>query len=125
MDNYLHRLDILLAKRGWNRKQLAMESGINVGTVQAYWSKNRPPKAEDLIRISRTLGTTAEYIMTGDNPPADTFLSPEVTEIAQSLEKLSREELIEVRAILRAYSLTYFRRAIDRPLRAAENPDHG
>ncbi|MFW5801854.1 MAG: helix-turn-helix domain-containing protein [Spirochaeta sp.] len=123
MDEYLYRLEILLSHRRWTRKQLAIETGINQATVQAYWSKKRYPKAEDLIRISQALGTTAEYLITGKNPPPETRLSPDVMDIGQMLEKLSHEERIEVRAIVRTYSLIYFRRAIDHPLRAAENPD--
>lgn len=123
MDDFLHRIEVLLTTRRWSRKQLAIEADINPATVQAYWSKRRYPKAEDLVRIASLLNTTVEYLVTGSNPPVEASVSPTAQEVVRILDKMSPEEQIQVLAIVRTYSLLYIRRALDMPLRAAENPD--
>ncbi|GAB6091492.1 helix-turn-helix domain-containing protein [Spirochaeta dissipatitropha] len=123
MDDFLHRLEMLMSKKRWTRKQLAIEAEINQSTIQAYWSKKRYPKAVDLVRIAGILDTTAEYLITGTNPSLHQSFSPEIITIAEQLETLSKEELLEFRGFLRTYFMMHFRRNLDHPLRVAEKPE--
>ncbi len=102
------RLNILLAKQGWSRNRLSREIGININTIQGYWVKKRIPRGDDLVRIAIALKTTAEFLITGKNPPFE-IKNPAVYEILNTLNKSSKKEIIEIRAIIRSYSMTYWR----------------
>ncbi len=123
MDEFLHRMEMLMSQKRLTRKQLAAEAGLNPSTVHGYWSKRRYPKAEDLVQIARVLQTSSEYLILGSNFQENKSLSRETHQLAEMLEKLSAAERSEVLTIIRTYSLLYMRRGIDLPLIAAEKPD--
>ena len=50
-------------RRSWTQKDLARESGFDQSTIAKWELGRRSPKVEDLIRLSRALGTTAGAIL--------------------------------------------------------------
>lgn len=109
VQDFLHRLSVLLAERNWTKTRLAIEAEINVNTLQGYWSQKRFPKGDDLIKIAKVLGTTAEYLVTGSHPPFQPY-NPFVLEILSYIERFSRDELIEIKGVIRSYTMNFFRR---------------
>ena len=103
------RLNVLLAKRGWSRNKLSRETGLNINTIQGYWVKKRIPRGDDLVKIAIALNSTAEYLITGKNPPSK-IDNPIIFDILEILNRSTDEEIIEIRALIRSYILTYFRR---------------
>ena len=98
------RLNILLAKRGWSRKKLSREIGININTIQGYWVKKRVPRGDDLVKIALALDSSAEYLITGKHP-LTRIDNPIILEI---LEILYSYNIIII--FYYSYILTYFRR---------------
>ena len=59
------RIDSLLGKRSlvW----LAKETGLNYGSMKNRRTLDRFPSVEDSYIIAKTLGTTVEYLLTGES----------------------------------------------------------
>jgi transcriptional regulator with XRE-family HTH domain len=108
IENFLKRLDVLRMQRGWSKKKLAQATDINENTLQGYWTKKRFPKGDDLIKIASELNTTAEYLITGIQPPGSSD-NPVLNDIIHLLQRFTRDELIEIRGVVRSYMMTYFR----------------
>ncbi len=109
VQDFLNRLSVLLAERNWTKKRLAIEAEINANTLQGYWSQKRFPKGDDLIKIADVLGTTAEYLVTGSHPPFHPS-NPLVHGIISYIERFSKDELIEIRGVIRSYAMNFFRK---------------
>lgn len=62
---------MLLAEKGWHQSDLARETGIKHGTINACVNRGSKPKGENLIRLARGLGISPEYLLddTKDWPP--------------------------------------------------------
>lgn len=126
MEEFFKRLDDCMHRRAMQRKELAIETGINYSTLQSYWSKHRIPKAEDLVSIARVLGTTSEYLITGENPPLDTNIPPETAEAVAILNKLSDGERREALGYFRTYAVLFLPHAgRSYSYHAAEKPAGG
>lgn len=50
-----------------NQRALATEADVSPQAVHTYLNRGRIPKAEELYRLSRALGVTMEYLLTGEN----------------------------------------------------------
>jgi len=55
-------------------------TGIRSSTLSTWKSKKKYPRADDACKIAKTLNTTVEYLVTGEET-ADTICSPAVNEI--------------------------------------------
>jgi predicted PhzF superfamily epimerase YddE/YHI9 len=63
-------------------KRTTINNGINRSTPE----KPSNPHVDDAVKIAQALGTTVEYLVTG-NPPAG--LSPEALAIAMAIDRMS------------------------------------
>ncbi len=78
-------------------KSLCERAGLNYSNIKNQRSLNRLPKLEDAHALSRELGVTLEYLLTGVETQN---LSPEAREVESSPELRAL-----VRAVLRDKSL--------------------
>ena len=54
-----------LEYRGISQKELAAEISESYNTLQSWINRDRLPNALQAVRISRALGTTVEFLVTG------------------------------------------------------------
>ena len=54
--------------QGLTDAEIARQSGLNKSTFSDWKSGKGTPKADKLLPIAKCLGTTIEYLMTGENP---------------------------------------------------------
>lgn len=68
--NFWDRVDTLLENKGMSRKELAAEAVFDVSGIGKGKSKklNSSPSVDIAVRIARVLGTTVEYLVTGEIP---------------------------------------------------------
>ena len=66
MDGYLFwkNVDRILGQQ--KLIDAAEKAGINYRTIKNQRSDSRLPRLEDAFKIARSLGTTVEYLMTGE-----------------------------------------------------------
>lgn len=62
------RLQTAAAAKGLDQTSLARQTGLTNSAINNYWNKGRVPKSEELHRISRALGVTMEFLITGEDP---------------------------------------------------------
>ena len=85
MDNrFSERVKILMSKRGWSMRDLAMNSGVPYSTIYDVLEsgKTNPDNltARNLKRLARTLGTSIDHLVgtweedQGDFEPTDAAL---------------------------------------------------
>lgn len=65
MSDVVDRIDALLAQRNENRNNLRI-LGILQQTISQWSTKNRMPRADDLLKIADYLGVSMEYLLTGE-----------------------------------------------------------
>ena len=72
-----------LEYRGISQKELAAEISESYNTLQSWINRDRLPNAVQAVRISRALGTTVEFLVTG----RDEKFRADNTETIRLLEK--------------------------------------
>jgi len=60
------RLKELRKQKGWTQKELAAKAGIRFAQLNKYESGLHAPPPEKLIELAEILGTTLDYLLTGD-----------------------------------------------------------
>lgn len=56
-------------ERGWSASDLAREAGVDASLISTYESgKRKEPAAPYLVKLSKALGVTAEWLLTGEGP---------------------------------------------------------
>lgn len=73
-------------------------------TLSDWKSGKGTPKTDKLILIARCLGTTVEYLMTGEKPEIPGF-EPEHLELIELYSKLKTEQKSAVLNLLRSFAL--------------------
>ena len=68
METFQRRVNDLLFQQQKKRPWLSAETGIPISTLNNWFSRARMPGADQLVKIARALGTTVEYLMTGEAP---------------------------------------------------------
>lgn len=61
-----------------------------------------------MVKIAKSLDTTAEYLVTGEGKPKAEG-NPTLEQMYEFLQRFSRDELIELRGVIRSHVMTYFR----------------
>jgi len=67
MDTIGSRLKLMLVKLGMNQKELAEKLNVSQSTVNGYTRNYREPDMDTIIRLSKILNTSVEYLITGKN----------------------------------------------------------
>ena len=63
----------LCVKKGVTPYRVAKDCGFSNVTLSDWKNKGQTPKADKLVKIARYLGTTVEYLMTGEEPEGPAF----------------------------------------------------
>ena len=74
MNSYSHfsqRLDNELYKKFKNPAELARVCGLTPTAISYYLNDRSMPKSEELLRLSRALGVSMEYLLTGEPEALD------------------------------------------------------
>ena len=97
------RIAALRKSAGWNQAELARRLQISPSAVGMYEQGRREPSGELLVSISRVLGVSVDYLLTGSPAESeaaalDTMLRDRITSADRRLEKrpnrpFSRQEL--------------------------------
>lgn len=76
--NFWERVTTFLNLYNMPRKELAVESGVSLECINKGIQINSIPNADNAFRIAKTLNTTVEYLLTGQEPQ---FLEFEIKEM--------------------------------------------
>ena len=93
------RLAELLKSRKMTQKKLAEKAGVTEAAMSHYIKGDRVPRASVLARIAENLGTTSEYLMTGNTDGAEE-VGQAVRLIARNAAHMSKEEKMKIIGIL-------------------------
>lgn len=98
------KFEELLGIKGYTAADVTRLTGIS-STVFSEWKKGKStPKTDKLILIARCLGTTVEYLMTGEKPEIPNF-EPEHLELIELYSKLKDEQKSAIMNLLRSFSV--------------------
>jgi transcriptional regulator with XRE-family HTH domain len=80
-----------LLYQGMLVKELAMKTGISRHTLDNYLNvRKNMPTADIAVRIAKELGVTVEYLVTGEENPAEKFMfGSEIRALIQNFKLLS------------------------------------
>ena len=60
------RIKNLREQKGMTQKNLADRANITVATLSRYENNQRTPMSDIIVKIARALGTSTDYLLTGD-----------------------------------------------------------
>lgn len=63
------RINEMRISLGWNQVELAKRLGVAKQTVSNWENENIQPSIEMLVRLSKLLGVTTDYLLGLDNTP--------------------------------------------------------
>lgn len=97
--------DDLLKSKNMTAADITRMTGIS-STVFSEWKKGKSvPKTDKLILIAKALGTTVEYLMTGEKPEIPVF-DPEHLELIELYSKLNKEQKSAILNMMRSFALS-------------------
>lgn len=97
--------DDLLKSKNMTAADITRMTGIS-STVFSEWKKGKSvPKTDKLILIAKALGTTVEYLMTGEKPEIPGF-EPEHLELIELYSKLNKEQKSAILNMMRSFALS-------------------
>ncbi len=94
------RLAQLLEQRQMTQKRLAEKAGVTEAAMSHYLKGDRTPRASVLGRIATVLGTTADYLLTGNATDSVSEVNYAKRLIARNAHQLSKEDKLEIMSIL-------------------------
>lgn len=107
-----HRIQTLRRKRKWNQGELAASVGVARIQISRYERGAHEPKPDMLGRIAAALGTTADFLITGQDPKS--VQDVDLRSLGGKLERLPaelRSHLVEfLDSLLQVHHLTQLRR---------------
>ena len=98
------RYCILRDLKGFTDAEISRICDFSKSTLSDWKSGKGTPKTDKLILIARCLGTTVEYLMTGEKPEIPGF-EPEHLELIELYSKLKTEQKSAVLNLLRSIAL--------------------
>ncbi len=81
---------LLMDKREVKQKDVALATGHSSGRVCDWINRKIVPKADDAVKIADLLGTSVEYLVTGNSGKE---LAPLLKDLVDAAAPLSDEEL--------------------------------
>lgn len=66
-ENFWERLQSLLIEKKINSKQLGIAIGVQGASITG-WKNGSYPRADTAVKIAQFLGTSVEFLMTGEDP---------------------------------------------------------
>lgn len=96
-----NRIAELLSKRNMTQKELSQVAEITESAISHYVKGDRVPRGVNLIKISKALGVTTDYLLNSDEEDdKENELRIVKTLIARNSEKMTMEERMELMGIL-------------------------
>lgn len=92
-------------KKGYKDADISKNTGITKSTFTDWKNGKSKPNAEKLILIAKALGTTVEYLMTGEKPEIPGF-DPEHLELIELYSKLNKEQKSAILNMMRSFALS-------------------
>lgn len=65
------RIAALRRQHNWSQAELAARLGVSPSALGMYEQDRREPSADMLVRLSRELGVTTDYLLTGQLRPGE------------------------------------------------------
>lgn len=84
------RIKQIREEKGVSQRQLAEIVGVSAVTVLNWENGIYDPSAKDLVKLSRALGVSIDYLVGNDDQDG------EKDAVRKALNRLSKEELIEL-----------------------------
>lgn len=94
----LDRIKALVIDKGMSIAELERKSDISNGTI-ARWNKHLP-SGDKLQRVAKTLGTTIDYLVNGED---DSELSEKSKILARNAEDLTEEQLALIQEMIKQF----------------------
>jgi len=96
------RLSALLQERGLQQQELAKLAGVTEAAVSHYVKGTRIPRSSVLARIAAALGTSSDYLISGnaENAEGESEMNQLKRMIARSASQMSHKEKMELISIL-------------------------
>jgi transcriptional regulator with XRE-family HTH domain len=76
-----NRANTLLKQKGYTQRSLALKCGFTERRIESLSTDGRQPSTDESVKIAAALGTTVEYLVTGDDPG-----KPDTTKALEHLE---------------------------------------
>ncbi len=103
------RVELAQKKHGWTLIELCKRAEINYGTVMNSRSSARLPTLEAAVALSISLGSSVEWLLTGNNSQLTEKIedfnalnaNPELVAIIKELPKVSKNQINAIKVILR------------------------
>ncbi len=117
--SFSENLRDILDFRDIQTKELAAKTGISRNTIDNYLSGQKSlPNIENGVKIAKTLGVTAEYLVTRENPLPiseipeilrnQTFsdsTSSDLKELIHDLKRLKKSDFDSIRNIIKSLAM--------------------
>jgi len=86
------RLKSLRKQQKWTQKELAARLATSASQLNKYECGVSVPPAEKLVEMAELMGTSIDYLLTGNQADAQTLHSMRLMERFQALEALAAED---------------------------------
>lgn len=102
------RYCILRDEKGLKDADVSKETGITKSTFTDWKKGKSKPNADKVLLIAKVLGTTVEYLMTGEEPekPEIPGFEPEHLELIELYSKLNKEQKSAILNMMRSFALS-------------------
>lgn len=111
METFGERLKEMLTITGYSQVKAAQELQITKNSLNNYVAKNRIPEAPILYQLSKLIGVSMEWLLTGNdsekylsssptNEEKSSALLPDEQEVLNSYRQLSYENKAKIRGML-------------------------
>ena len=76
--------DIVIGEFGWSKKDFAEKSDIHINSATNYLEKGVVPEWDILLRISRLVSKSTDFLLLGDNSKTETPISNRINEVKRT-----------------------------------------
>ena len=96
-ESFSARLTELMARRGWNQRDLAVHAELSQPSISRYLRGQTEPKITDVIALAKALGSTVDVLIGVATEPLKGSLNEEPTEYVNWRDRaLSAETKVEM-----------------------------
>lgn len=99
-DTFNERLALLLQQKNMTQKDLAARAGVTEAAMSHYLKGDRTPRASVITRIAVVLGTTVDYLMSGNEVDSAGEIGYAKRLIARNAHQMSKDEKMDIIKIL-------------------------
>lgn len=99
-DTFNERLALLLQQKNMTQKNLAARAGVTEAAMSHYLKGDRTPRASVITRIAEVLGTTVDYLMSGNEVDSTGEIGYAKRLIARNVHQMSKDEKMDIIKIL-------------------------